>query len=187
MNNYPYIIAGLPDYILDFEKKDCDYKALRDSIFELCDPLDCRMIEWLELGFDEGNLCGHFYRACAKCKNSFIKDYFAFDFLLRNEKVAFLGKKSTDAEFEEKESLLKIFQNRNILERERQIDVIIWNKINDLITYEVLSINIILAFLAKARIITRWNRLDRSTGEKLFRQFVTEVNDTYTASKNKTI
>jgi hypothetical protein len=63
--------------------------------------------------------------------------------------------------------------------------MLLWNKIGDIILFDVLDFNIILAFLAKANIIARWNRLDRASGEKLFRQFVNEVNDTYNASKNK--
>ena len=80
---------------------------------------------------------------------------------------------------------MKIFENKNILEREREMDMLYWNKIGDIVIYDVLSFNIILAFLAKANIIARWNRLDPASGEKLFRQFVNEVNETYNSSKNK--
>lgn len=185
MNNYPYIIASLPDYVLDFEKKDCDYSSVRDGIYELCEPLDRRMIEWLEYGFKDENLTPHFYRTCRKCKNNFIREYFTFDHLVRSEKVAFLKKETTGVDFEEKAALLKIFENKNILDRERELDMLIWNKISDIVIYDVLDFDIILAFLAKADIIARWNKLDRTSGEKLFRRFVAEVNETYNASKNK--
>lgn len=185
MNNYPYIIASLPDYVLDFEKKDCDYRSVRDEIFELLEPLDRRMVEWMEYGFDDENLTPHFYRTCRNCKNEFIRAYFEFDHKVRTEKVAFLKKESTGDYFDEKAALLKIFENKNILERERELDMLLWNKIGDIVLFDVLDFNIILAFLAKANIIARWNKLDRTSGEKLFRQFVNEVNDTYNASKNK--
>lgn len=185
MNNYPYIIASLPDYVLDFEKKDCDYRSVRDEIYELLEPLDRRMVEWMEYGFDDANLTPHFYRTCRKCKNEFIRAYFDFDHKVRTEKVAFINKESTGDYFEEKAALLKIFENKNILERERELDMLLWNKIGDIVIFDVLDFNIILAFLAKANIIARWNKLDRTSGEKLFRQFVNEVNDTYNASKNK--
>lgn len=185
MNNYPYIIASLPDYVLDFEKKDCDYRSLRDGIYELCEPLDRRMIEWMEYGFNDANLSRHFYNTCRKCKNEFIQQYFEFDHRVRSEKVAFLKKETTGKEFDEKAALLKIFENKNILEREREMDMLYWNKIGDIVIYDVLSFNIILAFLAKANIIARWNRLDPVSGEKLFRKFVNEVNETYNSSKNK--
>ena len=185
MNNYPYIIASLPDYVLDFEKKDCDYSSVRDGIYELLEPLDRRMVEWMEFGFDDSNLTSHFYRTCRKCNNEFIKQYFDFDHKVRSEKVAFLNKDTTGEYFDEKPALLKIFENKNILERERELDMLKWNKISDIVVFDVLNFNIILAFLAKANIIARWNKLDRSSGERLFRKFVNEVNNTYNASKNK--
>jgi hypothetical protein len=185
MNNYPYIIASLPDYVLDFEKKDCDYRSVRDDIYEQLEPLDRRMVEWMEYGFNDENLTTHFYSTCRKCKNNFIREYFGFDHKLRTEKVAFLKKEETGDYFEEKAALLKIFGNKNILEREKELDMLLWNKISDIVVFDVLDFDIILAFLAKANIIARWNKLDRESGEKLFRQFVNEVNDTYNASKNK--
>ncbi|MBP9987634.1 MAG: DUF2764 family protein [Bacteroidales bacterium] len=183
MDNYPYIIASLPDLALDFAKHDYDYSLIRENIFDCLDQTDRRLVEWLETGFDENNLNKDFYRSCARCGNKFIRDYFAYDFALRTEKVAYLEKRETEQDFEEKEALRKAFAVSNILERERQISSVTWNKIEDIVLFDLFNINPVLAFLAKMHIISRWSSLDKATGEKLFAQFVEEINNTY--NKNK--
>ena len=88
MDNYPYIIASLPDLALDFEKHDFDYDFVRENIFFSLSQEDRRLVEWLEQGFVDENLTEDFYRSCRRCGNRFIREYFAFDWLLRTEKVA---------------------------------------------------------------------------------------------------
>lgn len=183
MNNYPYIIASLPDLVLDFEKHEFDYQFIRENIFFSLSQEDRRLVEWLEQGFDSANLDEDFYRASSRCGNKFIRNYFGFDHLLRSEKVAYLEKRSGAEDFDEKEALLKAFATPDIFRREKEISAIVWDKIEQLVELEVFNIDVILAFLAKFHIIARWNRLDRSTGKQLFEQFVQEIDDTY--NKNK--
>ena len=183
MNNYPYIIASLPDLVLDFEKHEFDYAFVRENIFFSLSEEDRRLVEWLESGFEEGNLNKDFYRDCARCGNRFIREYFAFDYMLRTEKVAWLERRESGEDFEEKDQLHKAFATPDIFRREQAICLVVWSKIEQLVELEVFSIDVILAFLAKFHIIARWNRLDRNTGRQLFDSFVKEIDDTY--NKNK--
>ena len=45
--------------------------------------------------------------------------------------------------------------------------------------------DVILAFLAKGKLIDRWNKLDRKTGEEMFRKLVDEVRGTFNGIGNK--
>lgn len=183
MDNYPYIIASLPDLALDFEKHDFDYDFVRENIFFSLSQEDRRLVEWLEQGFVDDNLTEDFYRSCRRCGNRFIREYFAFDWLLRTEKVAYLERRESGEDFEEKEALRKAFVTADILRREQAVCNVVWDKIENLVMLDVFNINVILAFLAKFHIIARWNRLDRVTGRKLFDDFVQEIDETY--DKNK--
>ena len=118
-----------------------------------------------------------------RCGNRFIREYFAFDWLLRTEKVAYLERRESGEDFEEKEALRKAFVTPDILRREQAVCNVVWDKIENLVMLDVFNINVILAFLAKFHIIARWNRLDRVTGRKLFDDFVQEIDETY--DKNK--
>lgn len=179
MNNYPYIIAGLPDLILSADNTSFDYDTVRDHIYESCGKEGQRLIEWIEFGLNENNLSHHFYRAAAANKNLFISSFFTFDKLVREAKVAYLEHKPFEAEFEEGARLQTIFKVPNIFERELQMDKLIWDKINEIISREVLSINIILAFLTKAKIVSRWSKLESKRGAELFARLVQEVRGTF--------
>ena len=203
MGNYHYIIAGLPELLLNADNKGFSYDAVRDSIYTSSSDKDRRFIEWFEFGNSEENLTPHFYRAAMKCKNRFIRLYFALDLEIRNRKVDFvsekLGKESADYRMEVKDAidlnlsneqltkLTEIFANKNILEKEQMLDKFKWEYITDLNPYGTFDMDVILAFLAKGKLIDRWNKLDRAAGEAMFRKLVDEVRGTFHGIENKII
>ncbi|MDD2594704.1 MAG: DUF2764 family protein [Bacteroidales bacterium] len=180
MDNYPYIIAGLPDLLLNGDGTTrINYDEIKESIVQSCSPEDNRLIEWFEFGTDSSNLSPHFYRAAASVSNLFISSYFIFDKNVRDAKVAYLTNTEFDGEFEEYPRLKSVFQIENIIDRELQIDKLYWSKAGEIVLYELFNINVILAFLAKAKIVDRWNKLDRTMGAELFRTLVQEVRGTF--------
>lgn len=195
-NNYHYIIAGLPELLLKGENKDFSYEALRNEIYSWCSQKDRRMIDWLEFGNKDTNLNIHFYRAALRHHNSFIREYFKMDLQIRNRKVDFVAGNSSavsaskayriepsgcDLSLEEGDAseLDRIFQTGDILEKEQMLDKYKWEKIDLFTTFNYFDINRILAFLSKAMLIERWNRLDREQGMKLFEKLVQEIKGTY--------
>ncbi len=201
MGNYHYIIAGLPELLLNADNKGFAYDAVRDSIYHSSSEKDRRFIEWFEFGNSEENLTSHFYRAAMQCKNRFIRLYFALDLEIRNRKVDFvsdkLGKKSDNYKMavnnaialnlseEQLSRLNAIFANKNILEKEQLLDKFKWEFISDLNPYGTFDMDVILAFLAKGKLIDRWNKLDRTTGQEMFRKLVDEVRGTFHGIENK--
>jgi hypothetical protein len=210
MANYHYIIAGLPDLTLDFESSGFDFDSLLSQIVSLSSYEDSRCIDWLLFSQKEENLNNHFYRVSSKAKNRFIREYFKFDLELRNIKAAYTARKNgfdiseylvgeneftetlktgKGADFglsaisEEAAGIIKILENENILEREQQLDNLRWNRANEICTFNYFDINVILSFLLKASIVTRWNKLDRKRGKEVFRRLVDEVKGTYKSEK----
>lgn len=201
MGNYHYIIAGLPELLLSADNKGFNYDAIRESVFYSSSEKDRRLIEWLDFGTNENNLSPHFYRAASKCKNRFIRQYFALDLEIRNRKVDFVaGKLDRDgAQYkmqvagaedlglseEQLNKLSGIFANKNILEKEQLLDKFKWDYISGLNEYGEFNMDVILAFLAKGKLIDRWNKLDHKTGEEMFRKLVNEVRGTFKGVDNK--
>lgn len=180
MNNYQYIIASLPDIILDFENHGLDYDSTVAAVREHCSKKDRRLIDWLEFGSDGSNLSSHFYYALGKKSEShFLKEYFLFDRKIRQAKVAYLDGVPFEEEFEEYEALCKAFSTVNLIEREKGIDMILWEKASELVTFDLFNIDIILSFLIRAKIAKRWEKLDQQTGSELFRKLVNEVRGTF--------
>lgn len=203
MGNYHYIIAGLPELVLNADNKGFSYDSVKESIYNSSSPKDRRFIEWFDFGCNEENLNPHFYRAASNCKNRFIRLYFALDLEIRNRKVDFvagkLGKESApykmeansnispELDDEQLKRLSEIFATKNILEKEQMLDKFKWEYINGLNPYGAFNMDVILAFLAKGKLIDRWNKLDRKTGEEMFRKLVDEVRGTFHGIENKII
>ena len=195
MGNYHYIIAGLPELVLNADNKGFSYDTVRESIYWSSDEKDRRLIEWFDFGTNEENLNPHFYRAAMNSRNRFIRLWFALDLEIRNRKVDFvagkMGRESSQYKIqvnnnvdlglgeEQLQRLQTIFANKNILEKEQQLDKFKWDYITGLNEYGEFNMDVILAFLAKGKLIDRWNKLDRETGEQMFRKLVDEVRGTF--------
>ena len=180
MANYQYIIAGLPDCQPDFEAREFDYDEIVSFIRSQCSDRDCDYIDWLEAGSEEKNIGHLFYSSVDSSPCKFLRNWFAFDKRVREAKVAYLdgGKPSVDT-VPEAGDLMAIFSTPNIMEREKQLDAYYWKKADDLVLYNLFDIDVILAFIAKARIVRRWNRLDPATGAEFFKQLVQDVRGTF--------
>lgn len=190
MNNYHYIIAGLPDLMPDFTSGQFSYRELAGSIREQLSPRDRRAVDWLEFGADTSHLNSHFYRAAAANRNQFIRSWYDLDRRIRNAQARYLAQKEgtdpglytvgeTESVQEYWPALLTIFQHPDLFEREHLLDRYRWDRIAEMTTFHFFDMDVILGFLAKAMIVERWNSLDRKKGAELFRRYVDEVRGTF--------
>ncbi len=186
MNNYVYIVAGLPELTSGFENTGFDYAAVKESITEQLSEKDRQLVELMEEGFDENTLGAEFYAKAAASKNRFIREYFDFDGRLRNMKVQYLakrlGKQGKDyqvelpeADFEEEGQIRAILENADFVDREQKMDELKWEKASDIALMDYFNMNAILAFLVKAKTVQRWVELDPVKGQELFRKMVDEI------------
>ena len=189
MDNYVYIVAGLPELTSAYEGTGFDYHAVRESIVELLSEKNQQLVALLEEGFDESTLGTDFYAKAAESKNRFIREYFDFDARLRNIKVQYLakrlGKKADDytlevpeADFEEEKQIRDILADADFVEREQKMDELKWEKASDIARMDYFNMNAILAFLVKAKTVQRWAELDTAKGEEMFRKLVKEIRGT---------
>ena len=189
MDNYVYIVAGLPELTSGFENTGFDYAAVKESIMELLSEKDQQLVELMEEGFNEETLGAEFYEKAAQSKNRFIREYFDFDARLRNMKVAYLakrlGKKGEDylvelpeADFEEAKQIQDILDDADFVEREQKMDELKWEKASDIARMNYFNMNAILAFLVKAKTVQRWVELDAAKGQEMFKKLVQEIRGT---------
>ncbi|MCQ2145312.1 MAG: DUF2764 domain-containing protein [Bacteroidales bacterium] len=191
MNNYQYIIASLPVLSKDWKASrnlDCD--EIVSSIRSECSRKDKALIDTLTDGYDDEKLGKEFYEEACSSRNSFISEYFSFDLKLRNAKVRYLngqlGRPADQDIFldiagtpEEKEAMSAAFLSQDILEREKNVDDLMWEKIDEMTLFNYFDINAILGFIAKLHIIQRWLRLDEETGRQMFSRLVAEIKGTF--------
>ena len=189
MDNYVYIVAGLPELTSGFENSGFDYGAVKESIMELLSEKDQKLVELMEEGFNEDTLGADFYAKAAENKNRFIREYFDFDGRLRNMKVEYLAKRLgkngedfvvelPEADFEEEKQIQEILADADFVDREQRMDNLKWEKASDIARMDYFNMNAILAFLVKAKTVQRWAELDPEKGQEMFHKLVQEIRGT---------
>lgn len=198
MNNYEYIVASLP--VIEPGSRlgsSSAANAIIDDIREQLSNKDNALVTMLLDGFDPEKLNAGFYRACLGSGSRFLREYFLFDLFLRNTKVEYLNaslgrpegkdvlllEELEDYEFEQKEEIVEILSGTDIIGREKGLDLAIWEHVEEVTTMDVFDMDAILGFIARLKIIDRWDKLDPETGAELFRRLIKEIRATYDNKK----
>ena len=198
MNNYEYIVASLP--VIEPGSRlgsSSAANAITNDIREQLSNKDNALVTMLLDGFDPEKLNAGFYRACLGSGSRFLREYFLFDLFLRNTKVEYLNaslgrpegkdvlllEELEDYEFEQKEEIVEILSGTDIIGREKGLDMAIWEHVEEVTTMDVFDMDAILGFIARLKIIDRWDKIDPETGAELFRRLIKEIRATYDNKK----
>lgn len=202
MNNYEYIIAGLPLLQGGSPKGwHIDTSAILEEIRSQLSGRDCQLLDFFLSGYDQDSLGPDFYTAALKHRNGFIRNFFTYDLMVRNTKVDWVNSTvgrpegtdiiKIDSGLEDEELLRdevrSVLGCGDILRRERGLDDLMWRKADELTLWSLFDIDIILAFIAKLKVVERWEKLDPETGQQYFRKLVQEIRSTYDNKKNTQI
>ena len=207
MSNFEYIISSLPYLTQDYKYDQGEgFYTVLEQIKENLGEKDAETLDFLLDGYDAKKLDADFYAKALKSSNRFIREYFRFDLNLRNAKVRYLnrtlgraeeqdvltgkgdefeegldidGYRFTGGEFEEEQKVQSALESASLLDRERSLDNICWEKVNNLETFHYFDITAVLAYVAKLHIVDRWLALDEEKGRELFRKLVQEVRGTF--------
>ena len=202
MNNYVYIIAGLPDFTPDWRQGEKSLDEYLAQVRELLSTKDNEVLDLILKGFDKEQIGLEFYREVLSGKVGFLREFFKFDLDVRNQKVRYLnqalgrdpekdilslrdsededtGVEPEEAEFKESAKLQSILEGHDILARERGIDDLYWEKIDEITLFDYLNFDKILGITVKMMIIRRWLTLDEATGREMFKKLVDEIRGTF--------
>ena len=210
MSNFEYIISSLPYLTMDFKYAgQAGFNSVISDIKRDLDEKDQGLVEFLLKGFSDKDLNADFYAAALKHRNRFLREYFRFDLNLRNAKVRYLntqlgrepdqdvmtgedpeaedvdidGFRFTGGEFEEAAKVDNILSGTDLVAREKGLDDILWDKIDNLAIFHYFDIEAVLAYIAKLHIVTRWLNLDEEVGRDVFRRLLKDVRGTYKGVK----
>ncbi len=154
----------------------------------------------------ENQFISEYYEFALKCENQFIREWFNFEMNFNNvitgiianlydlntEKELIGTNEVTEAiknvrakdfglarEYSFIDKLLNLFENEKITEREKGIDQIKWEELNQMTTFFYFSIENVLAYLIKVHILERWALLDEEKGRETFEQIIKELKNSY--------
>ena len=210
MSNFEYIISSLPYLTMDFKYAgQAGFNSVISDIKRDLDEKDQGLVEFLLKGFSDKDLNADFYAAALRHRNRFLREYFRFDLNLRNAKVRYLnaqlgrepdqdvmtgedpeaedvdidGFRFTGGEFEEALKVDNILAEKDLVSREKELDDLLWDKVDSLSTFHYFDIEAVLAYIAKLHIVTRWLNLDEEVGRDVFRRLLKDVRGTYKGVK----
>ncbi|MDA3884035.1 MAG: DUF2764 family protein [Candidatus Delongbacteria bacterium] len=83
------------------------------------------------------------------------------------------------AEYPYIEQLLTIFEIEDLLQREKAIDLIKWNWLDESTFFNYFTIEKLISYYIKLEMIERWIGLDPATGKELFEKFIKDLETGY--------
>lgn len=152
----------------------------------------------------EDYLTGLYYEYAMRSKNRFLHDWFEFNlnvnnllaaiacrkhgfapqqFIVGNNEVAQLLRRSNARDFglagifEALDVVMKISEEPNLLNREKQIDALKWDWLEEHTFFHYFSIERIIAFVLKCELINRWKPLTQEKGTKIFRELLDSLKE----------
>lgn len=70
------------------------------------------------------------------------------------------------------EKVIALMENSNLVERERGLDLLIWDFLDEAVIFEYFSIERVISFMLKLMIIERWSKMNSESGRKVFMEMV---------------
>ena len=173
----------IPSYFIDFFRMYLESEAKGDVA----------TISW------EDRLAALYYAYAMKCGNQFVADWFELNLNINNMLTAITCRKhgldksqyivgdnevaealrtsnardfglGNDVEY--LPVLQHIAEESDLMLREKKIDTLKWNWLEEQTFFKTFDIESVFAYLLKLEMIERWVSLDKETGEKTFREIV---------------
>lgn len=70
------------------------------------------------------------------------------------------------------EKVFSLMNNPNLVERERGMDLFLWDYIEEAVVYEYFSMEKVLSFMLELMIVERWSKMNSESGRKVFMEVV---------------
>jgi len=145
-----------------------------------------------------------YYAYAMNCGNQFVSSWFEFNLNINNILAALTARKykmdvsqvvvgKTDVSemvrtsnardfglseiLEYFEQVLRISEIEELVEREKKIDLLKWNWMEDAVFFNYFTVERIFVFLLKLEMIGRWISMDKEKGSELFRQIIDKLKD----------
>ncbi len=154
----------------------------------------------------ENQLSWEYYRYATGLKNSFLSQWFAYEWQLKNLMTGLMARKHDRSvegelvgdgaftkaikkshardfgigkEFHELETLINILDKTDLIEREKEIDLLKWKHIDELNTLNYFTIEVILGHVLKTEMVDRWLQLNKDSGREMFKKLLNDLKNSF--------
>jgi hypothetical protein len=181
-------LDGLPDYMLELIQA-----------FQKNAPLQPNM-SW------ENQLAWLYYEAAVEQPNAFLREWSSFERDVHNLRAALSARRhrlslegqligeyrltsaarasnaqdfGLSQEYPFIQRLLVLEDEPDLREREEEIDILRWNYIDELNTFNYFTIEVLLGYLIKLAILERWSTLSPEAGQEAFQRLVQQLEQSF--------
>lgn len=77
------------------------------------------------------------------------------------------------------EKVIALMESGNLVERERGIDLLLWNFLDDAVIFEYFSIERVISFLLKLMIVERWSKMSSESGKLVFMEMIQKFRQSF--------
>jgi hypothetical protein len=154
----------------------------------------------------EDQLTTLFYDFAIKCKNPFISEWYEFNLNISNiiigtncrkfgynreksiigtNEVAEAVRKSNAKDFgikpifAEVDDVIRIADEPDLFERERKIDILKWNWLEEKGFFHYFDLEHLFVYLVRLELLERWVRLEKETGKRVFREMISQLQHSF--------
>ncbi|MFP4470704.1 MAG: DUF2764 family protein [Bacteroidales bacterium] len=264
--NYYYLIAGLPDILLDESRTKISVADLLEEIKVQLHPDDYRLLQVLFLKYDNANVLNllqkrkwafdnqgiysqdfleeqirepddrihkylrrfieefksgerdnpakpwenvleeYYFDFLLTIDNDFVREWFRLQLNLNNVTTALSCRKhdipaenqlignnevvhsilrsnardfGLSQDFPEIEQILAAWEQENMLEREKALDTIRWDWINENTFFHYFTVERVIGYILQLEMVERWMALDRQEGERMFRELLEKLGSSF--------
>lgn len=192
-----YSVVELTNYISDLKEGN----TIDDNLFPLylSNYITSYSSMTDDILLQENYLATLYYEYAMNCGNAFVSSWFEFNLNINNILSALIARKykwnaasyivgntmvsealrtsnardfGLSAEIDIFESLNRISEVEDLAEREKKIDLMKWEWMEDASFFNYFTIERIFVFLLKLEMIERWIALDKEKGNVLFRKLI---------------
>lgn len=168
--------AYLQDFIRDFREEHLRYETTPENV-----------LSWM------------YYDYMMDAENALVREYAEFSMNLRNLIAAWNSRKygrdvrrevigSNDfaqtlrvsnskdfgltMDYPYVDKVIALLENDNLVERERGLDLLVWDFLDEAVVFEYFSIEKVISFMLKLMIVERWSRMSSESGRRVFMELV---------------
>lgn len=161
----------------------------------------------------ENELTTLFYEEVLQHENEFLTHWLRFDLTIRNILTAIIARKhkinyenqiigrdevsesirkshardfGLGTELAYLETINEIARNEDIQEREKAIDLLKWDYLDDATFFHYFTVEKVLAYVIKLAMVERWLAIDREYGNEMFKKLLGELKASYKLPKTFT-
>jgi hypothetical protein len=147
-----------------------------------------------------------YYDYMMKSENSFIREYAEFAMNLKNLVTALNARKygmniakeviggnefavalrtsnakdfGLTLDYPYVEKVVALMESDDLVERERGLDLIIWNFLDEAVTFEYFSLKRVISYMLRLMIVERWSKMSSESGRRVFMEMVEKFRQSF--------